>query len=465
MQSPSRVGPPAPPARASARFRCLQSLSALLALVVLAYTHALSGGEGGGGGRLALQGRVAGAGSPLVAAPRGGPAAGSGSAAASLQLQRGTQGCVGGADWFEARRRALGPPREPTIGGMSPEQRAANARVLVISSDTRPLARAWANRTYSSLSMILNRQYAQAHGYDFAFVRTFASSKPAGQFSGERDAACFHPGFGIWRVHNWCKVLTLWAAARARDPGGPPGRPLYDLVVYLDSDAIMQDLGGDVAETWAPHMGAVVFGAPFCAGAAPPGGGGHAHTLGGCTSLNGTGPLFVFYSDNVPGEPGSPNLGYFAMRTPPRTLAMLRDWWDFVDEAEGHKYAYYAFHEQTGMWRLMHRGWAGGVTVTATRWAPDELAKMVRHINSEENRYTAPRDFRVEKFSAHAAARYIAGEAFEEAMRDTIERCDAVDLDVMEMVRDMDEYPGPWVRDAPPSGGGGEGGSTWRAQV
>ena len=368
-------------------------------------------------------------------------------------LKRGTQGCIGGADWFEVRRQALGPLREPTID-MSPAQRAANARVLVISSDTRPLARSWANRTYSSLSMALNRQYAQAHGYDFAFVRTFASSQPAGQFSAERDAACFHPAFGIWRVHNWCKVLTLWAAARALEGGGgggsgssssssssgAPRRPLYDLVVYLDSDAIMQDLGSDVADTWAPSLGGIVFGKPFCGGAPGP------TSLSPCATPNGTGPLFVFYSDNVPGEPASPNLGYFAMRNVPRTMAMLRDWWDFVDPVEGHKYAYYAFHEQTGMWKLMQGAWAGGVTVTGTRWAPDDLAKMVRHINSEEARYTHPRDFRVEKFSQHAQGRYLAGAAYEEAIADTIESCDAVDLDVMELVGDMDAFKGPWVR-------------------
>ena len=426
------MAPPAAPAAAASRrsqrcYHLLQLLAAAGALLVLALS-----GRAGGPAAAAAAASASGGRAPALALLSPPPPPG------RAALQRGSQGCVGGADWFERRRRALGPLPEPLID-MSPAQRAANARVLVISSDTRPLARAWANRTYSSLSMALNRQYAQAHGYDFAFVRTFASSRPEGQFSAERDAACYHPAFGIWRVHNWCKVLTLWAAARALDAGG--ARPLYDLVVYLDSDAIMQDLGGDIADTWSPALGGLVFGAPFCGGA--PG----ATTLAGCATPNGTGPLFVFYSDNVPGEPASPNLGYFAMRNTPRTLAMLRDWWDFVDEVEGHKYAYYAFHEQTGMWKLMQRAWRGGVSVMGTRWAPDDLAKMVRHINSEEARYTHPRDFRVEKFSQHAQGRYLAGEAYEAAIADTVDSCDAVDLDVMELVRDMDAFGGPWVRD------------------
>jgi hypothetical protein len=87
--------------------------------------------------------------------------------------------------------------------------------VLLISSDTRPLEPSWESRTYSTMTMALNRHYAQHHGYDFAFVRTFASSKPPGANLEARDAACFHPGFQLWRVHNWCKVLTLWAAATA----------------------------------------------------------------------------------------------------------------------------------------------------------------------------------------------------------------------------------------------------------
>jgi len=296
--------------------------------------------------------------------------------------------------------------------------------------------------------MILNRQYAQTHGYDFAFVRTFLSSHPPGLYSDNQDAACFHPAFKIWRVHNWCKVLTLWAAATATEETEGGGTvPLYDLVVYLDSDAIIQDLGGDISDTWGPNMGNVVFGETFCAGKKRPGDA--ASSLDGCTSLNGTGPLFLFYSDNIPGLPQSPNLGYFAMRNDiPRTQAMLRDWWDFEDEIEGHKYAYYAFHEQTGMWKLMgpDRGWGTGVSVTDTRWAPDSLAKMIRHINSEEGRYFVPRDFRVETFSKHATHRNIAGKEYEDAILDTINSCDAVDLDVLEIVKHMDDNPPPKIR-------------------
>jgi hypothetical protein len=44
------------------------------------------------------------------------------------------------------------------------------------------------------------RRHAHAHGYDFAFVRTFASSAPPGANREERDAACFHPAFALWRV-------------------------------------------------------------------------------------------------------------------------------------------------------------------------------------------------------------------------------------------------------------------------
>jgi hypothetical protein len=420
--------------------RYLQWVAGLLAIVVMAWTvlpqqhQGMLGGRGGGGGA-----------SAPVAAGSGGGGGGGGGAGGGLtsvrpKLTRGSQGCVGGSDWFTRRRKALGMRREPLFD-LSPAQRAANARVLVISSDTRPLRSSWENRSYASLSMVLNRQYALAHGYDFAFVRTYFPTKPPGLYSEERDAACFHPGYKVWRVHNWCKVLTLWAAATAvEEVPGQGTRPLYDLIVYLDSDAIMQDFSGDISDTWAPHMGSVVFGAPFCGG--PTTGG---TTLEGCTSLNGTGPLFLFYSDNIPGLPQSPNLGYFAMRNTPRTLSMLRDWWDFVDEVEGHKYAYYAFHEQTGMWKLMgpERGWGGGVTVTDTRWAPDSLAKMIRHINSEEGRYFVPRDYRVDTFSRHAEARSIAGKEYEAAIADTIDSCDAVDLDVLEMVQHLADFPGP----------------------
>lgn len=403
---------PRPGGRSSRVRRCLQLSFAFLAFVLLLL--------------LPSPPRVV----PPAAAARVAAPAGGG---ASPQLTRGSQGCIGGVDWFSLRRRALGGRRAPPLLDLSSAQLAANSRVLLISSDTRPLARSWANRTYSSLSMALNRQYAHAHGYDFAFVRTFASAQPRGANREERDAACFHPAFALWRVHNWCKVLTLWAAtAGAVDSAGAP---LYDLVVYLDSDAIVQDLGAPIAESWSPAHGGVVHGAPFC-------GGGGVGGLSGCAAGNGSGPIFVFYSDNAPGEPASPNLGFFAMRNVPRTLRFLRDWWDFKDDVEGHKFATYAFHEQTGMWRLMQpsRGWGPGVTVLGTRWAPDDLAKMVRHINSEENRYFTAGNFRVNKFSAHAEQRGIAGAAYEAAVADTIASCDAVDLDVLNIVAHLDAW-------------------------
>ena len=163
------------------------------------------------------------------------------------KLVRGSQGCIGGADWFTVRRKTLGFTREPLLD-MSPAQRAANSRVLLISSDTRLLRRSWENRSYASLSMILNRQYAYTHGYDFAFVRTCHSSQPPGLYSEERDAACFHPYFKLWRVHNWCKVLILWAAATATEEvEGGGTRPLYDLVVYLeDGDVVTAGIFSEV---------------------------------------------------------------------------------------------------------------------------------------------------------------------------------------------------------------------------
>ena len=376
---------------------------------------------------------------PAVRAATRGGALPAPASAPSPTLTRGASGaCVGGLDWFAARRAARGPPPEPLVA-MSRAQRAANARVLLVTSDTRPLEADWAKRTYWALAVAANRAYARAHGYDFAFVHTFARAPaPAGLFSNATDAACFHFGFGIWRVHNWCKILAMWAAT-----AGAPG--LYDLVVYIDSDAVIQDVGADISEAWAPRNGNVVFGPPFCAGGGGGGGGGAlaGTTLAGCAAdaanASARDALFLIYSDNSPGDPANPNLGFYVMRAaPPRTRSLLRDWWDFVDAAHGHLYATYAFHEQTGMYRLMRGAWGAAVTVTDSRWAPDAEARLVRHINSEENRYGGPAGLRVGRFTRLLAERGMGAAEFEREVAETLASCDAVDLDVLAVARDIE---------------------------
>lgn len=354
--------------------------------------------------------------------------------------------CTGGVDWFWRRRIALGPPPEPILQ-MSQKQQAANARVLLVTSDTRPLVAKWENRSYWGLSSALNRHYALMHGYDFAFVHTFTSSLPAGANLDEKDRACFHKGYVLWRVHNWCKVLTMWAAAQgARDP--ETGASLYDLIVYIDSDAIIQEVGADISEAWAAGMGKIVFGAPFCSASAADAAGSplEGTSLAGCAVRDASvrDSIFFILSDNIIGDPGNPNMGFYIMRNEPRTLSMLRDWWDFVDPDKGHLYATYAFHEQTGMHRLMTRNtstnWARAVTVNDARWAPDDQARLVRHINSEENRYDQKsiRGMRVDKFEKHWSDRGLSPDDYEQSISKMFEGCEAVDLDVLAIGDDIE---------------------------
>ena len=355
---------------------------------------------------------------------------------------------MGGLDWFVRRRRAMGPLPEPLLV-MSAEQRTANARVLVITSDTRPLLAVWENRTFFGLATALNRHYARTHGYDFAFAHTFTSSLPGGANFDERDRSCFHAGFVLWRVHNWCKVLIMWAAT-AGSRNAITGETLYDLIVYMDSDAIIQDVSADISEAWAPHMGKTVFGSPFCGAPAGAAAGGPlaGTTLAGCVPRRPQelDPIFLIYSDNVPGDPGSPNMGFYVMRNEERTLSMLRDWWDFVDPLKGHLYATYAFHEQTAIHKLMTRrtngtNWGRGVTVTDSRWAPDNGAKLVRHINSEENRYVkSPRGMRVDKFEEHWLGRGLTGRDYEAYVNEINDLCEAVKLDVLQIGEHLESY-------------------------
>ncbi len=150
---------------------------------------------------------------------------------------------------------------------------------------------------------------------------------------------------------------------------------------------------------------------------------------------NDAGPVLLFYSDNVPTEPGSPNLGFSVMRHTPRARALLRDWWDF-DE---HRYAVHAFHEQTGMWKLMQpaKGWGGAVSVTAARWAPDGNARFVRHVNSEE--YL----LRVDKFSRLLENAGVGPRDYEAHIRDAVNSCQVVDLDMLAIAEHMAKDTSP----------------------
>jgi len=88
--------------------------------------------------------------------------------------------------------------------------------------------------------------------------------------------------------------------------------------------------------------------------------------------------------------------------------------------------------------------WAAGVTVTDSRWAPDDAARLVRHINSEENRYgVTPRGLRVEKYTRHWEGRGLTPADVETSVADMLAECDAVALDVLEIGRHLETFAAP----------------------
>lgn len=365
--------------------------------------------------------------------------------------------CTGGFDFFS--RRAAERRRSPgsiynTLqrADLSEAQLAANRRVLVVSSDNRPLMRWNGNQWdkdgynhFASITLNLNREWAYKYGYDFVFVKTVMSRRPAGwPFNDHRAASCFHEGLQVYRVHNWCKVLVMWAAAQGAVD--ERGEPLYDLIVYLDSDAYIQDMGEDLSLAWQPALSDWAVSRPkftethewgeaaFCAQAGAAAGARAAgSSLAGCNAANDTGPLLFMYSDNVPQDPGNPNLGFLVMRNTPRRAAkLLREWWDFSELL----FSTQAFHEQTALWQLMQpaRGWGGAVVVTTGRWAPAFSARFVRHLNSEEAYW------RPELLHKEAVGRGLEGPSFNAALDAAEETCDVVDLDMADIAAHIDAY-------------------------
>lgn len=120
-------------------------------------------------------------------------------------------------------------------------------RVLIVTVDSRELVPELHEHTpYTSLAAVINWNFAKKHGYDFKYLRDYIDLNetrrkynieiPADEPDEGKDyrstVTAYHPGLKEYRGATWSKLPVLWHIAVTM-------ASKYDLIMYLDSDAVI----------------------------------------------------------------------------------------------------------------------------------------------------------------------------------------------------------------------------------
>lgn len=98
-------------------------------------------------------------------------------------------------------------------------------KILVFSSDNRPLSSNIKEAKYNSLSVLINNDYSKLNNYDFVYFQPYYK-----KINLSVDTNCLNPHTKKQRHSSWSKLLST---LKAMEMG-------YDYVVYIDSDAVLR---------------------------------------------------------------------------------------------------------------------------------------------------------------------------------------------------------------------------------
>jgi hypothetical protein len=233
--------------------------------------------------------------------------------------------CVASRGFGAARAASRGAAAAP--GG---------ERVLLFMLDDRPVSHAWPETIdFVSISAMHNYQYALAHGYDFVLFRPSRKAPardPLGADIGEDPLAkdfqtaakgitglgCFSRAAGAWRASTWCKVLALWAltAEDALDAAAPR----FDVLVFIDSDAVVAFPALPVAAAFNNDPRAIIINGKTVYGRGGPSGARGVDAPWGAPD----GPSHFLLSDKQRGKLQLANLGFFVARDSPQLRPLLK---------------------------------------------------------------------------------------------------------------------------------------------
>jgi len=234
--------------------------------------------------------------------------------------------------WFDVLYRPLS-----TVTLPHGEGDANGLRVLIITVDNRPLQADLGSDEYVSKVAVLNKNYADRHGYDFLYVfndmralfETLHMSQPKGN-DGKTGIGVYHTEKHFGRASPWSKVLGMWYVVQRYGH-------LYDYVLFVDSDLGANPLRArrsisDALMDWQQQNATAVN--------------------RGMKDVRGA--TFLFGS-NFPWRNDLPCTGWWLVRTDQNqnqvahAAALLREWWDTDVPSK----RYVDFLEQDTLWHIL----------------------------------------------------------------------------------------------------------------
>jgi hypothetical protein len=179
----------------------------------------------------------------------------------------------------------------------------------------------------------------------------------------------------------------MWAAS-VEDPaaGGRGGGRRHDLILFLDSDAVVTAPESNISGAFArghprAWQGDVV----------------HTNLVygeeGGEMGTE-AGPSLFFFSDRQPAGRQYANLGFVLARDSAQLRPTLKTWWTTQPGMDVEKFDYEPHMEQAVMWRMQEAGEESPperamrrvIQVSDAPWAPMQEASWLTHVTSEEER-------------------------------------------------------------------------------
>jgi hypothetical protein len=303
--------------------------------------------------------------------------------------------CLGARGWGEVRAPQRTPLDAPAP---APGDYLTAPRVMVLMLDDRTMSPALpdagnAQHFYPSIAAVHNYRWARRHGYDFVMFHPAVTPNMtlvgggAEALRGLQKPACFNSALGRWRGLSWCKLLAMWAAS-VEDPaaGGRGGGRRHDLILFLDSDAVVTapetNISGAFAR-WHPRAwrGDAVYTSLVY--------GEEGGTMG-----TEAGPSLFFFSDRQPAGRQFANLGFVLARDSAQLRPALKTWWTTQPGMDVEKFDYEPHMEQAVMWRMQEAGEESPperamrrvIQVSDAPWAPMQEASWLTHVTSEEER-------------------------------------------------------------------------------
>ena len=208
-------------------------------------------------------------------------------------------------------------------------------KVLIVSTDNRPMHHRLEDHDYVGMSGVLMRHYAAKNGYDF-FKVSYNCTKlqekvrlkypeiVEGSIGNDKYGnSVFHPGLKQYRSSSWSKLPLLWYVTEEYGQ-------YYDYIWYFDSDATINPNYrnkslSDALKLWNESNSMTYWG-----------------------NKNVYKSQILFFS-NFPWRDDLPCAGVILFKVSNNTEKILREWWDYDIPMRNHD----DFMEQDVLWLMI----------------------------------------------------------------------------------------------------------------